>query len=160
MRYFVFIDVQKNMIDGEDAIPGAKDVASRILGLAYRLKDADGCYAYATRLTDGTDGSELFSCLGSLVKWRGVRAERLTELVGLERKMSETGTPDEISVCGFGTSGMVLMAALLTRLRHPSAKVSILGDLTCDKSEDDKAAALIVARNNGVSVIEGDGGLV
>lgn len=160
MRYFLFIDVQKNLVTGEAAIPGAREVASRIVDCAYRLKDADGCYAYATRLTDGTEESELFSCLGSIVDGRGVRSGGLSELIGLELKMAAFGKPDEIVVCGLGTSGMVLVAALLMRTFHPSAKVSILGDLTCDKSEGDKAAALIVARNNGVSVIEGDGGLV
>lgn len=152
MKYVLFIDVQKSNINS----PAAQTVAKRIIDCAYQIKGREGFYTFATRFgssnaeADGEDG-ELFSCLGSLVNTRANRLTMLSTFPALTRKMAENGTPpEEIYVCGFEASGVVLFAAMLFKSIHPTAKVTIIDDLSFDSSYTDKLAALEIADRLGV----------
>lgn len=150
MNYLYFIDVQTDRITGPRAMPRAREIAERIIKCAYQVKGLPDLHTCATRLL-GED-SEMFSCLGSLVRSRPLRQSPFA-IRSLTYKMGEEGyAPKNVFLCGLGTASAVLPIALLVKTVHPDANVTILDDLCCDQTEDDLAAALRVARLCGISV--------
>ena len=152
MKYMLFLDVQKSNIKDS----AARTIAKRIIDCAYQLKDREDVFTFASSLEpDGADAggdeSELFSCLGSLVNVRSNRHGLLSTFPSLTRMMAEKGRlPEEIYVCGFEASGIVLFASLLFKAIHPTAKVTIIDDLSFDMNYSEKLAALTVAERLGV----------
>lgn len=153
MKYVLFMDVQKSNIYN----PAARAVAKRIIDCASQLKGRKGFYTFATSIEPVLEqeerAGELFSCMRSLVNTRVNRLRKLSTFPAITRKMNEGGKPpEEIYVCGFDASNVVLFTSLLFKAIHPTAKVTVVSDLTYDDIFPDQLAAVGIAEHLGVRV--------
>lgn len=183
MKVIVFIDVQNDFIDGALPADKNHEVTEKIVKYAY-INKCENVPLLATRDThqenypETLEGTKLpvKHCIANTNGWQldGELAvyvpvdniinkqtfgsiEDLPYRIGhiddwLKSLYGEGVT--EIELCGFCASVCVISNALILRATYPNLKISILKNLCGDINEESMNAALIIAKNCQIDVVD------
>ena len=201
MKAIVFVDVQKDFIDGALKNEQAIAVTPKIVEFAKQCAADPNCKLYATRdtheksdsLPESADGTIPEKHVGYLATLEGQKLpiehciegtdgwkidEGLAEYIPVDNIVNKQtfGSIDdlprrlgdidyslnniygegitEIELCGFCASICVISNALILRATYPNLKISILKNLCGDINEASMNAALIIAKNCQIDVVD------
>ena len=183
MKAVIFVDVQKDFIDGALPVDKDKTITKRIRKYAYICK-CEHVPLLATRDTHEENYLETFEgkklpvkhCIVDADGWK--IDEGLAEYIPVNNIVNKqtfgsiTNLPQrigdidynlkntygegitEIELCGFCASICVISNALILRATYPNLKMSILKNLCSDINEESMNAALIIAKNCQIDVVD------
>ena len=113
---------------------------------------------------ENTDGWQLYNALNSLVPADNIISKRtFGSIQNLPDKLGDIDYNlkqiygngiTEIELCGFCASICVISNALILRATFPNLKISILKNLCGDINEESMNAALIIAKNCQIDVVD------
>ena len=183
MKAVIFVDVQKDFIDGALPVDKDKTITERIRKYAYICK-CEHIPLLATRDTHEENYLKTFEgkklpvkhCIVDTDGWK--IDEGLAEYVlvsnivnkqtfgSINNLLQRLGDIDynlkntygegitEIELCGFCASICVISNALILRATYPNLEISILKNLCGDINEESMNAALIIAKNCQIDVVD------
>ena len=183
MKAVIFVDVQKDFIDGALPVDKDKTITERIRKYAYICK-CEHIPLLATRDTHeenyletfegkklpvkhcivGTDGWKIDEGLAEYVPVSNIVNKQtfgsinnlLQRLGDIDYNLKNTYGEGitEIELCGFCASICVISNALILRATYPNLEISILKNLCGDINEESMNAALIIAKNCQIDVVD------
>ena len=179
MKAVVFVDVQKDFIDGALHNEKAIEVMSKIIEWAKELIVSNPEYRfYATRDTHTEDYSNTLEgkllpikhCIEGTNGW--MIDERLYEVLEgavtivnkptfgsfdlaeilIEDQIKEQYFFDEILLCGFVSSICVAANAIILRAKFPNTKITVMKDLCAGITNEDHEAAMKVLEMQQINI--------
>lgn len=176
MNAIVFVDVQKDFIDGALCSKKAQELTPYIVDAA-KLCKANGYRLYATMDThgkdyrdtlegrrlpvahcvEGTEGWFIDDRLAKVLDGNCTIVQKRTfgslDLAEVIAEDFRDGGLEEIVLCGFCTDICVISNALLLRARFPNVKIAIVSNLCAGTTEAAHEAALKVAESCQIDVV-------
>lgn len=175
MKAVVFVDVQKDFIDGALRNEKAIEVTPKIVEFAKECV-ANGYKLYATRDThtdkylttlegkklpvehcvELTPGWMIDDRLFEVIEGKATVVNKPTfgsfDLVQVVAEDFEDELPEEIIICGFCTSICVAANAILLRAKFPNTKITVMKDLCACITEESHNAALNVLNMQQIDI--------
>lgn len=175
MKAVIFIDVQKDFIDGALQNKKAIEVTPKIVDFAKTCVE-NGYKLYATRDThdkdylttlegkklpvehciEGTDGWMIDDRLMEVIEGKVTIINKPTfgsfDLAEVISEDAENTDLDEIIICGFVSSICVLANAVILRAKFPNTKITVMKDLCAGITDEDHTAAMKVLEMQQIEV--------
>ena len=176
MKAVVFVDVQKDFIDGALRNEKAINVTPKIVEFAKTIVN-DDCKIYATRDThtedylntlegqklpvthcvEGSDGWMIDDNLMNVIYGKCTFVNKPTfgsfDLAEIISEDFNNENLDEIIICGFCTDICVAANASILRAKFPNVKISVMKDLCAGVTEDSHNAALTAMKMQQIDII-------